>query len=209
MGIKTHLQNLNTKLDTSDKIIGALGGGSLIGTGIVSLIPQKEEDVIKNKQKYVTDESEKLSKQKIEIDKEQKALQASIDSKELVSQIDKEKRAHEINLKTLEYNKKQKALDLEKQIIKLKVDHTSNQESNSKKLEKIKENAKPKVEPKTVDPVKSTTKPKDPTVPEHKFNPYVLGGVAAAGLGYLALKRMRAKRAERRFAEQDFNRQYS
>jgi CRISPR/Cas system CSM-associated protein Csm4 (group 5 of RAMP superfamily) len=49
----------------------------------------------------------------------------------------------------------------------------------------------------------------DGSTPGFKLDPVIALGAAAAGLGYLAIKRMRAKRAERRFAEQDFNRQYS
>lgn len=54
-------------------------------------------------------------------------------------------------------------------------------------------------------PVGSVT---EPTEKSH-FNPYVVGGVAAAGLGYLALKKLKSRRDAKKFAEQDFNRQYS
>lgn len=117
-----------------------------------------------------------------------------------VSGLTKEKNKIEDELKKLKAAGKENTIKRDEALRKEKEYNDSVKQQREDRIKREKEEA----DKKNIDP----TKPKIPKT-DSEFNPYVLGGVAAAGLGYLALKRMRAKRAERKFAESDFNRQYS
>ena len=108
---------------------------------------------------------------------------------------DIEKQTGQLNIEKINQDQKRSDLEYKKRINDLSIKQEQEKQARNAAIAE-KADKRIKGEQKTTTTVTPTTPVGSVTEPTEKshFNPYVVGGVAAAGLGYLALKKMKRNR---------------